>query len=224
MQNGERVCNVRSRDIYHHHKQHPSVGASHCHPLAHGCEFSALTSHPWLWNASDGCLRFLHLSGSGQEADDFSCCDACIMNQCSQWPTCEQQRCSLLWLRGALSSPLSRSTDSTQLRGRPASMGIHVAKSQSVSERRNPRLCSLPHKPSLHPKKELFIWAWNHGQPAVYKCVELAFFRKLSCCFVLKDELPSHLQKTLNGIGCSCWLPGKDPGFSARRVHVSAHR
>lgn len=124
---------------------------------------------------TDGCLRFLHLSGSGQEADDFSCCDACIMNQCAQWPTCDQQRCTLLWLGGALSSPLSRSTHSTQLRGRPASMGIHVAKSQSVSERRKPWLCSLPHQPSLLPKKELFIWAWNQGQPAVYKCVELAF-------------------------------------------------
>lgn len=165
---------------------------------------------------ADGCLCFLHLSGSGQEADDFSCCDACIMNQCAQWPTCEQQRCTLLSLGGALSSPLSRSTDSTQLRGRPASMGIHVAKSQSVSERRKPWLCSLPHKPTLHPKKELFIWAWDHGQPAVYKCVELAFFRELSCCFVLKDELPSHLQRTLNDIGCSCWLPGKDPWFSAK--------
>lgn len=55
----------------------------------------------------------------------------------------------------------------------------------------------------------------------MYKCVELAFFRALSCCFVLKDELPSHLLKTLSDTGCSCWLAGKDPRFSARRVRVN---
>lgn len=165
---------------------------------------------------ADGCLCFLHLSGSGQEADDFSCCDACIMNQCAQWPTCDQQRCTLLWVRGALSSPLSPSTDSTQLRGRPASKGIHVAKSQSVSERRKQWLCSLPHKPSLHPKKELFIQAWNQGQPAVHKCVELAFFRELSCCFVPRDYCSFHYSfwKHWKILDVPCWVLGNVSWFS----------
>ncbi|KAK2876959.1 hypothetical protein Q8A67_021055 [Cirrhinus molitorella] len=136
-----------------------SSNKNHEAPWKNVCFVRHLRTCRVTWFTANSATVDFTIAGPGQEADDFSCCDACIMNQRAQWPTCDQQRCTLLWLGGALSSPLSRSTDSTQLRGRPASMGIHVAKSQSVSERRKPRLCSLPHQPSPLPKKELFIWA-----------------------------------------------------------------
>lgn len=163
---------------------------------------------------ADGCLCFLHLSGSGQEADDFSCCDACIMNQRAQWPTCDQQRCTLLWVRGALSSPLSPSTDSTQLRGRPASMGIHVAKSQSISERRKQRLCSLPPSHLRTPRKNSLSGSEIGANQLCTNVWSLRFLGNSAVVLYRETSFHHSFWKHWKILDVPCWvLFGKAPWF-----------
>lgn len=62
----------------------------------------------------------------------------------------------------------------------------------------------LPPPPAIAAPQERALYLGLKSGPT--SCVQMCgacVFRELSCCFVLKDELPSHLLKTLSDIGCS---------------------
>lgn len=187
----------------HGHEQHLSVGASHCHLRAHACEFSALTSHPWLCSAHrrlSAFSSFVRLRTGSWWLQLLWCMhNEPERTMAHLWPT--KMHSSLAWR-----CPLQPIVPLYTFDPAAWASSLHGYSCGQESERqwKAKTVIVLPPPPAISAPQERALYLGLKSGPT--SCVQMCgacVFRELSCCFVLKDELPSHLLKTLNDIGRS---------------------